>query len=174
MYNYTSILFFMSFVAGFLTAGIVAVLLILPIINRNTRLVTKRIYRNLPISTAEINAKSDAIRSEFAVLLRQAELKTEKISYKYAKDAAAFSGHVDMVNLLQQKSKSDLADIEELREQLVKKINLLRSFEKDYIISVEMCEKLEIEVSKKKEIINTQARELALAQNVLTKRSINS
>ena len=79
-----------------------------------------------------------------------------------------------MVNLLQQKSKSDLADIEELREQLVKKTNLLRSFEKDYIISVEMCEKLEIEVSKKKEIINTQARELALAQNELTKRSINS
>lgn len=66
------------FAAGFLTAGILA-LLILPSVNaRAIRLVRRRLAAQFPISIQELTAQMDYIRAEGAVAVRSAERQLEK------------------------------------------------------------------------------------------------
>ncbi|MEH3147033.1 MAG: hypothetical protein PGN34_17160 [Methylobacterium frigidaeris] len=67
----------MIFALGFLSAGLLA-LLVLPALNaRAERLARRRVEALFPMSIAELNAEKDHLRAEFAVIQRRLERQVE-------------------------------------------------------------------------------------------------
>ncbi|RVU17412.1 hypothetical protein [Methylobacterium oryzihabitans] len=67
----------MIFALGFLSAGLLA-LLVLPALNaRAERLARRRVEALFPMSIAELNAEKDHLRAEFAVVQRRLERQVE-------------------------------------------------------------------------------------------------
>ena len=70
----------MIFALGFLSAGLLA-LIILPAVNRRAERLAKRRYEALfPLSASELAAERDHLRAEFAVSARRLEQKLERMT----------------------------------------------------------------------------------------------
>jgi hypothetical protein len=70
----------MVFALGFLSAGLLA-LIILPAVNRRAERLAKRRYETLfPLSASELAAERDHLRAEFAVSARRLEQKLERMT----------------------------------------------------------------------------------------------
>ncbi|MFT0891174.1 hypothetical protein [Pseudochelatococcus sp. G4_1912] len=102
------------FAAGFLTASVLA-LLILPSVNtRATRLARRRLAAQFPISIDELTAQMDYIRAEGAVEIRTAERRLENERKAHALSRIE-QGTIEAA--ARQKAISDEAQIKTLTEE---------------------------------------------------------
>ncbi|MGI6245490.1 MAG: hypothetical protein ACOYJQ_06960 [Pseudochelatococcus sp.] len=101
------------FAAGFLTAAVLA-LMILPGINaRAARLARRRLEAQFPVSTDELTAQMDYIRAEGAVALRKAERLLEKEREARARHRTE-AGAIEAT--LRRQTLADAATLETLRQ----------------------------------------------------------
>ena len=73
---------------GFLTASLLALLLLPAVWARAVRLSTRRLEMQLPLSMGEIIAERDQLRAEFATEARRIEQKAERLLEQRAGDMA--------------------------------------------------------------------------------------
>src|SRR6478752_6222249 len=91
----------MVFALGFLTAALLA-LLVLPALSRRAeRLARRRVEARLPMSMAEIAAERDHLRAEIAVEARRIELKAEAAAKVRADDMAELGRRAVLIADLQ-------------------------------------------------------------------------
>jgi chromosome segregation ATPase len=72
----------MYFGAGFLVAGVLALVLISFVHHRAVRLTLRRLEDAIPVSLAEIQADKDKLRAEFAMSARRLEMTVEQLKAK--------------------------------------------------------------------------------------------
>jgi len=72
----------MYFGAGFLVAGVLALVLISFVHHRAVRLTLRRLEDAIPVSLAEIQADKDKLRAEFAMSARRREMTVEQLKSK--------------------------------------------------------------------------------------------
>ena len=76
------------FAMGFLAASLL-ILIAVPLVHRRAeRLTTERIEESIPIDVAEMHAKKDQLRAEFALAARRLEGKIEQLTEKLAERLA--------------------------------------------------------------------------------------
>jgi chromosome segregation ATPase len=91
----------MVFALGFLSAALLA-LLVLPALSRRAeRLARRRVEARLPLSMAEIAAERDHLRAEIAVEARRIELKAEAAAQARADDMAELGRRAVLIADLQ-------------------------------------------------------------------------
>jgi hypothetical protein len=90
----------MLFGLGFLVASLAA-LLIFPLVHaRATRLATRRLLAELPVSMREIQADRDLLRAEYAVSTRKLELAIERLKERMARQWVELGRKEDEINRL--------------------------------------------------------------------------
>ena len=72
----------MYFGAGFLVAGVLALVLISFVHHRAVRLTLRRVEDAVPVSLAEIQADKDKLRAQFAMSARRLETTVEQLKAK--------------------------------------------------------------------------------------------
>ena len=93
---------FMIFGLGFLTAGLLALVLFPLVHARGTRLAARRVMREVPFSMADVYADRDALRAQFAVVERQLEMRIEELTAKLATTRAELGRKSDKINRLNE------------------------------------------------------------------------
>jgi len=83
---------------GFFLGALVSLFFVPTIHNRAVRLTTKRLERDVPESLVDIAAVKDLARAEFAMAVRQMELKFERVRAKTAADARQLAKQGDRIN----------------------------------------------------------------------------
>ena len=76
----------MVFAIGFLTAALLALLILPGLSRRAERLARRRVEARLPTSVAQIAAERDLLRAELAVEARRIEMKAKSIAQEHAAD----------------------------------------------------------------------------------------
>ena len=72
------------FAIGFLTAALLALLMIPGLSRRAERLARRRLEARLPTSASQISAERDLLRAELAVQARRVEMKEQNIAQEHA------------------------------------------------------------------------------------------
>ena len=86
---------------GFLAASLFAVGIVPLLHARTERLTMQRLEASVPLSLSEVQAERDALRAEFAMTVRQLELRIESLTSKCARQMADLGRKTDLVNRLQ-------------------------------------------------------------------------
>ena len=74
----------MVFAIGFLTAALLALLILPGLSRRAERLARRRVEARLPTSVSQIAAERDLLRAELAVQARRVEMKAEGLAKEHA------------------------------------------------------------------------------------------
>jgi chromosome segregation ATPase len=91
---------------GFLTASLLA-LVIIPLVHaRAVRLTRRRLEASIPVSVSEIQADKDQLRAEFAISTRRLEMSVEQLRDKTTGQLAELGRKTEAVNAL----KAELAE----------------------------------------------------------------
>ena|SRR5437867_4281629 len=91
---------------GFLTASLLALVIIPLIHDRAVRLTLRRLNATMPLSMAEIEAEQDQMRAEFAMSARRLEIHVEHFRAKAASQLAELGKNTATINRL----KAELAE----------------------------------------------------------------
>ena len=91
---------------GFLSASLIA-LIIVPLVHaRAVRLTTRRVEASAPVSIAEIQADKDQLRAEFAMATRRLEMSVEQLRSKATGQLSELGKKTEVVSAL----KSELSE----------------------------------------------------------------
>ena len=85
---------------GFLTASLLALVIIPLVHDRAVRLTLRRINAAIPLSIEEIQAEQDQLRAEFAMSTRRLEINVEKLMAQTASQRAELGKNTATVNSL--------------------------------------------------------------------------
>jgi len=107
----------MFFALGFLTASLVALVLLSAVWHRAVRLTTKRIEGAIPVSMAEIQADKDQLRAEFAMSTRRLETSVEQLKFKTTEQFAELGRKNDTIRRLKTETEEKAAKIVSLEAQ---------------------------------------------------------
>jgi chromosome segregation ATPase len=107
----------MFFALGFLSASLVALVLLSAVWHRAVRLTTKRIEGAIPVSMAEIQADKDQLRAEFAMSTRRLETSVEHLKLKTTEQFAELGRKNDTIRKLKQESEEKSAKVGALEAQ---------------------------------------------------------
>jgi hypothetical protein len=91
---------------GFLTASLLALVIIPPVHSRALRLATRRLKASMPLSTAEVRAERDQLRAEYAMSTRRLEIRLEQLQTRVTQLRAELGKKTYAINRL----KLGLAD----------------------------------------------------------------
>lgn len=90
------------FALGFLSAGVLALMIAPTIWRRAVNLTRKRVESSIPLTLSEIQAEKDALRAEFAMSIRRVEKKLKAASEKAAVKAADLGRAQEEARLMQK------------------------------------------------------------------------
>lgn len=90
----------MLFWLGFLSASVLALMLLPLVHNRAERLTLRRLDASVPLRVAEVHARRDQLRAEFAVSTRRLEATIEQLRAKTATLLAELGRKTAVVNRL--------------------------------------------------------------------------
>jgi len=107
----------MFFALGFLSASLVALVLLSAVWHRAVRLTTKRIEGAIPVSMAEIQADKDQLRAEFAMSTRRLETSVEHLKLKTTEQFAELGRKNDTIRKLKQETEEKSAKVGALEAQ---------------------------------------------------------
>ncbi len=107
----------MFFALGFLSASLVALVLLSAVWHRAVRLTTKRIEGAIPVSMAEIQADKDQLRAEFAMSTRRLETSVEQLKYKTTEQFAELGRKNDTIRKLKTETEEKSARVTALEAQ---------------------------------------------------------
>jgi hypothetical protein len=102
----------MIFGLGFLSAILMALLVIPAIHRRAVRLTERRLRSITSLAAAEIQSKKDQLRAEFALSTRRVEQRVEEMEIRIASLLAELGRKGDMINRLKLRLGDGLADAE--------------------------------------------------------------
>jgi len=139
----------MLFSLGFVTAFILALIIINRVKNRTERLTIERLESTLPQSKEEIQAGKDQLRAEFAIANRRLEVKLDKARERINKQ-------------LEDIGQKD-TEIHELRELIAIKHNDIEEIQKENLLLEENYK----ERSSEFEILKSESTQLSAAYNKL-------
>jgi chromosome segregation ATPase len=107
----------MFFALGFLTASLIALVLLSAVWHRAVRLTTKRIEGAIPVSMAEIQADKDQLRAEFAMSTRRLENSVDQLKLKTTEQFAEIGRKNDTIRRLKTETEAKAAEIASLETQ---------------------------------------------------------
>jgi hypothetical protein len=90
----------MYLAVGFLSAGLIAVIFVPIIHGRAVRLTERRLQSVTPLAAAEIQAKKDQLRAEFAMSARRVEQRVEELESRLTSLLAELGRKGDIINRL--------------------------------------------------------------------------
>lgn len=153
------------FVLGFLSAGLLALMVSPAIWNRAVVLTKKRIESSVPLTLNEIQADKDQLRAEFAMSTRRLEMSVEELREKAAVQIIEINRKRDELAQLAEESGHRVRSVGELETQGSELRSLLRQKEEALTRAnyqhEEMQQKLE---TRALELEQTRTR-LGTAQN---------
>ena len=153
------------FVLGFLSAGLIALMVSPAIWNRAVVLTKKRIEASVPLTLNEIQADKDQLRAEFAMSTRRLEMSVEELREKAAVQIIEINRKRDELAQLAEESGQRVRSVGELETQGSELRSLLRQKEEALTRAnyqhEEMQQKLE---TRALELEQTRTR-LGTAQN---------
>ncbi|MBL4893225.1 MAG: hypothetical protein JKX91_15680 [Rhizobiaceae bacterium] len=153
------------FVLGFLSAGLIALMVSPAIWNRAVVLTKKRIESSVPLTLNEIQADKDQLRAEFAMSTRRLEMSVEELREKAAVQIIEINRKRDELAQLAEESGHRVRSVGELETQGTELRSLLRQKEEALTRAnyqhEEMQQKLE---TRALELDQTRTR-LGTAQN---------
>src|SRR5215470_8975988 len=149
----------MFFGAGFLVAGLLALVLISLVHRRAVRLTLRRLEDAIPVSLAEIQADKDKLRAEFAMSARRLELTVEQLKAKATNQLGELARKAEAI----AKLKAQLAEKTAATDELDARSRSL---------SVRMHE-AEHEHAVQSATVETTARALADREAELARAAIN-
>lgn len=100
--HYNLIQSILLFTLGFLSAGVLALMIAPTIWRRAVNLTRKRVESSIPLTLSEIQAEKDALRAEFAMSIRRVEKKLKAASEKAAVKAADLGRAQEEARLMQK------------------------------------------------------------------------
>ncbi len=107
----------MFFALGFLTASLIALVLLSAVWHRAVRLTTKRIEGAIPVSMAEIQADKDQLRAEFAMSTRRLETSVEQLKLKTTEQFAEIGRKNNTIRRLKTETEEKTAEVASLEAQ---------------------------------------------------------
>lgn len=96
---------------GFLTASLVALLILPWVWRRAVKVTGRRLQFAAPDSVVEIQADRDQLRAEHALLTRKLEIRLQELKEKLAQQAVERSEHLALVDRLNQQLEDKAAEI---------------------------------------------------------------
>jgi chromosome segregation ATPase len=115
----------MFFGAGFLVAGLLALVLISFVHRRAVRLTLRRLEDAIPVSLAEIQADKDKLRAEFAMSARRLEMTVEQLKAKATSQLGELARKTEAI----AKLKAQLAEQTAVADEFDAKIKRLSTFQ---------------------------------------------
>lgn len=113
----------MFFALGFLTAGLLAIVLVPSLWKRAERLTKRRIESTTPVRMADIQADKDQLRAEFAMTARKLEMSVEALKQKAAQRLVEIGRKEEVVDRL----RTELATQREAGADMSGRIEQLQS-----------------------------------------------
>ncbi len=163
------------FVLGFLSAGLLALMVSPAIWNRAVVLTKRRIESSVPLTLNEIQADKDQLRAEFAMSTRRLEMSIEELREKAANQIIEINRKREELDKLAEEGDERLATIQQLdaqaseqrvkleeREQQITELNnRYHDVEEKLELRVRDLEDLKFQLSTSEERLNGQKIELA-------------
>ena len=115
----------MFFGAGFLVAGLLALVLISFVHRRAVRLTLRRLEDAIPVSLAEIQADKDKLRAEFAMSARRLEMTVEQLKAKATSQLGELARKTEAI----AKLKAQLAEQTAVADEFDAKIKRLSTLQ---------------------------------------------
>jgi chromosome segregation ATPase len=150
----------MFFALGFLSASLVALVLLSAVWHRAVRLTTKRIEGAIPVSMAEIQADKDQLRAEFAMSTRRLETSVEHLKLKTTEQFAELGRKNDTIRKLKQESEEKSAKVGALEAQERVLRQKLTNTEEELSLKSRELHQAESELAKKAAEMASLARSL--------------
>jgi chromosome segregation ATPase len=150
----------MFFALGFLSASLVALVLLSAVWHRAVRLTTKRIEGAIPVSMAEIQADKDQLRAEFAMSTRRLETSVEHLKLKTTEQFAELGRKNDTIRKLKQESEEKSAKVGALEAQERVLRQKLSNTEEELSLKSRELHQAESELAKKAAEMASLARSL--------------
>jgi len=150
----------MFFALGFLTASLVALVLLSAVWHRAVRLTTKRIEGAIPVSMAEIQADKDQLRAEFAMSTRRLETSVEHLKLKTTEQFAELGRRNDSIRKLKNETEEKTAHVSALEAQERNLREKLASTEEELSLKSKALHEAESQLALKTGEITALARSL--------------
>jgi chromosome segregation ATPase len=157
----------MFFALGFLTASLLALILLSAVWHRAVRLTTKRIEGAIPVSMAEIQADKDQLRAEFAMSTRRLETSVEQLKLKTTEQFAELGRKNDTIRHLKTETEEKTARVSALEAQERNLRDKLASTEEELAVKTRELHDTEAQLARK-------TNELAEASRSLSDRTSES
>ena len=157
----------MFFALGFLTASLLALILLSAVWHRAVRLTTKRIEGAIPVSMAEIQADKDQLRAEFAMSTRRLETSVEQLKLKTTEQFAELGRKNDTIRRLKTETEEKTARVSALEAQERNLRDKLASTEEELAVKTRELHDTEAQLARK-------TNELAEASRSLSDRTSES
>src|SRR5579885_2798435 len=139
----------MFFALGFLSASLVALVLLSAVWHRAVRLTTKRIEGAIPVSMAEIQADKDQLRAEFAMSTRRLETSVEHLKLKTTEQFAELGRKNDIIRRLKAETEEKSAQLTALEAQERVLRQKLANTEEELALKSKELHQAESELAKK-------------------------
>jgi chromosome segregation ATPase len=157
----------MFFALGFLTASLVALVLLSAVWHRAVRLTTRRIEGAIPVSMAEIQADKDQLRAEFAMSTRRLETSVEQLKLKTTEQFAELGRKNDTIRKLKTETEEKSAQVSAMEAQERVLREKLSSTEEELSLKSKELHQAESDLAKK-------AGEMAQIARTLSDKSAES
>jgi chromosome segregation ATPase len=151
----------MFFALGFLTASLLALILLSAVWHRAVRLTTKRIEGAIPVSMAEIQADKDQLRAEFAMSTRRLETSVEQLKLKTTEQFAELGRKNDIIRRLKTESEEKSARVSALEAQERNLRDKLASTEEELAVKTRELHDTEAQLARKINELAEAARSLS-------------
>lgn len=163
------------FVLGFLSAGLIALMVSPAIWNRAVILTKRKIESSTPLSLNEIQADKDQLRAEFAMSTRRLEMNLDELRQKAATQIADISRKRDEIVQYDAEKAERLGEIRELESksselgrrledreiQLEETSQRLDTLQNQYVQTLEEMSTMRSQLSSKDDELASQRIELA-------------
>lgn len=133
----------MFFGGGFLVASLLALILISFVHNRAVRLTQRRLEDAIPVSMAEIQAKQDLLRAEYAVSARRLEMTAEQLQAKATAQLGEIARKSEAINRLKAELAAKNAVTDELDATAKSLGGKLHDLEQQYAVKAAAAESAE-------------------------------
>jgi chromosome segregation ATPase len=130
----------MFFGAGFLVAGLLALVLISFVHHRAVRLTQRRLEDAIPVSMAEIQADKDNLRAEFAMSARRLEMSVEQLKAKATNQLGDIARKTEAINRLKAELAEKTAVTDELDAKARSLAGKIRDTEQEYAVKTATVE----------------------------------
>lgn len=156
---------------GFLSA-LILVLMISPLLRRRTvRLTEKRLRAELPQSMEEIRADRDSVRADYAMRLRQLEIKLDKSKDAAVERTLLMEARNEEVSTLKTEVRQKLEIISELGDDLDVQRNISRDKEEELARAKSKLRDLAVRLERKiKELERAEGRSDEMAVTIEKQR----